>query len=375
MLAEALVRSRRGSPRRASSASSSSRRSRRWSASGPRSALNIPDFTRYAYSQRDQVVGQAIGLPPTMALFSFIGVAVTSATVVIFGETHLGSGRRHHPLREPGRARHRRSRPSASPTLATNIAANVVSPANDFANLWPTRISFRTGGFITGIIGILMQPWQLVADPTGYIFTWLVGYSALLGPLGGDPDRRRTSSSAGSTSTSPSSTSEKGPTGTRAGGTRSRSSRSSSASCANLPGFLGTIKVATVSKAWMDLYSYAWFVGLRHLVRRLRRPLADSPPGQARRDLTLIASRRGGRPRRPSTQHQRGQQRTPRLSRGARAEDTLCLGSAAGTSTARASPAGCVFCTRAFIIVINDETRRWQQRCCGSGPHRGRPVV
>ena len=70
-------------------------------------------------------------------------------------------------------------------TLATNIAANVVSPANDFAHLWPRRISFRTGGLITGVIGILIQPWKLIADPTGYIFRWLVAYSSLLGAVGG----------------------------------------------------------------------------------------------------------------------------------------------------------------------------------------------
>src|SRR5439155_24999680 len=70
-------------------------------------------------------------------------------------------------------------------TLATNIAANVVSPANDFAHLAPKRISFRLGGMITGVIGVLMMPWKLVADPNGYIFVWLIAYSALLGPIGG----------------------------------------------------------------------------------------------------------------------------------------------------------------------------------------------
>jgi NCS1 family nucleobase:cation symporter-1 len=70
-------------------------------------------------------------------------------------------------------------------TLATNIAANIVSPANDFSNLAPGKINFRTGGYITGIIGIVIFPWKLVADPAGYIYTWLVGYSALLGPIGG----------------------------------------------------------------------------------------------------------------------------------------------------------------------------------------------
>ena len=119
-----------------------------------------------------------------MALYSFIGVAVTSATTIIYGET----------IWDPVDVLTRFTNPVVLvvamlalciATLATNIAANVVSPANDFAHLAPQKISFRIGGFITGIIGILMMPWKLVADPSGYIFTWLVGYSALLGPIGG----------------------------------------------------------------------------------------------------------------------------------------------------------------------------------------------
>lgn len=147
-------------------------------------SLNIPDFSRYAYSQRDQMVGQALGLPTTMALFAFIGVAVTSATAVIFGK----------PEWDPIVVLTRFENPAVLilamlaltlATLATNIAANVVSPANDFAHLWPKRISFRLGGLITGVIGILMQPWKLIADPSGYIFKWLIAYSALLGAIGG----------------------------------------------------------------------------------------------------------------------------------------------------------------------------------------------
>src|SRR5215471_18607804 len=147
-------------------------------------SLNIPDFSRYACSQRDQVIGQALGLPLTMALYSFIGVAVTSATTIIYGQT----------IWDPVDVLTHFSNPVVLviamlalciATLATNIAANVVSPANDFSNLAPHKISFRTGGLITGIVGIVMMPWKLVADPSGYIFTWLVGYSALLGPIGG----------------------------------------------------------------------------------------------------------------------------------------------------------------------------------------------
>jgi NCS1 family nucleobase:cation symporter-1 len=147
-------------------------------------SLNIPDFSRYAYSQRDQALGQALGLPTTMALFSFIGIAVTSATVVIYGKS----------IWDPIVVLSKFTNPFVLivamlslciATLATNIAANVVSPANDFAHLAPRWISFRTGGLITGICGILMQPWKLLEDPTGYIFRWLVAYSALLGAVGG----------------------------------------------------------------------------------------------------------------------------------------------------------------------------------------------
>src|SRR5438309_2232576 len=147
-------------------------------------SLNIPDFSRYAVSQRDQVVGQALGLPMTMALYSFIGVAVTSATTIIFGKT----------IWDPVDVLTRFTNPAVLvtamlslcvATLATNIAANVVSPANDFAHLAPKRISFRIGGAITGVVGVLMMPWKLVADPNGYIFVWLIAYSALLGPIGG----------------------------------------------------------------------------------------------------------------------------------------------------------------------------------------------
>ncbi len=70
-------------------------------------------------------------------------------------------------------------------TLAVNIAANVVSPANDFANVFPRRIDFRRGGLITGVLGIVMMPWRLLADPSGYIFSWLLGYSGGLGSIAG----------------------------------------------------------------------------------------------------------------------------------------------------------------------------------------------
>jgi NCS1 family nucleobase:cation symporter-1 len=147
-------------------------------------SLNIPDFTRYARSQKAQIVGQIIGLPPSMTLFAFIGVVVTSATVIIYGHIIWD------PLILAGKFESKMLVSFAMiavavSTLATNIAANIVSPANDFSNLSPSKIDFRKGGYITGIIGILIFPWKLIADPNGYIFTWLIAYSSLLGPVGG----------------------------------------------------------------------------------------------------------------------------------------------------------------------------------------------
>lgn len=147
-------------------------------------SLNIPDFTRYARSQRDQTLGQALGLPTTMLLFAFIGIAVTSASPAIFGEM----------IWDPVTLVGRMGNPIviaismfalAVATLSTNIAANVVSPANDFSNLSPRRISYRTGAIITATVGALIMPWRLTQDVGDYIYTWLVGYSALLGPVAG----------------------------------------------------------------------------------------------------------------------------------------------------------------------------------------------
>src|SRR5215216_2016095 len=147
-------------------------------------SLNIPDFTRYAKSQKAQIRGQSIGLPTSMTLFAFIGVVVTSATAIIYKETIWD------PVVLAGKFENKilvslAMIAVAISTIATNIAANIVSPANDFSNLWPRKINFRVGGYITGILGILIFPWKLIADPSGYIFTWLVGYSSLLGPIGG----------------------------------------------------------------------------------------------------------------------------------------------------------------------------------------------
>jgi NCS1 family nucleobase:cation symporter-1 len=148
-------------------------------------------------------------------------------------------------------------------TLATNIAANIVSPANDFANLAPSKITFRTGGYITGIIGILIFPWKLVADPSGYIFTWLVGYSSLLGPVGGimivDYYFVRRQQLAVEDLYQ-----AKGMYSFSKGFNRAAIIALLLGIAPNVPGFLTTIKVieADAVPAWITgLYSYAWFVG------------------------------------------------------------------------------------------------------------------
>jgi len=147
-------------------------------------SLNMPDFTRFGRSQKEQALGQIVALPATMTVFAAMGVFITSASTVIYGEAIWD------PVDLVG---HFTSRvivaismfTVAVATLSVNIAANVVSPANDFANLAPKRISFRTGGLITGIVGIAMMPWKLIADPSGYIFKWLLGYSGGLGSIAG----------------------------------------------------------------------------------------------------------------------------------------------------------------------------------------------
>jgi NCS1 family nucleobase:cation symporter-1 len=169
-------------------------------------SLNIPDFTRFGKGQREQMLGQTLGLPTTMVAFSAMGVVITSAAqqllsgvdpktlwdpVVILG--HLTS-----PVAPAGHAEPLIASAGvrllvaviallgvAIATISVNIAANVVSPANDFANLNPRLISFKTGGIITGVLGIVMMPWKFLATADTYIFNWLIGYSALLGPIAG----------------------------------------------------------------------------------------------------------------------------------------------------------------------------------------------
>ena len=227
-------------------------------------SLNIPDFTRYARSQRDQVLGQALGLPTTMTLYAFIGVAVTSATVLIFPGGKV--------VWDPVELLSRIGGPLTIAlsmlaltvaTITTNLAANVVSPANDFSNAAPRLISFRTGGLITAVLGIVMMPWKLLSSSQGYIFTWLVGYSALLGPIGGiliadyfvlrhreldvDDLYRR------------------GGRYEYTGGVNPRAIIALVAGIApNVPGFLAQAFPATfggIGAMWRGFYSYAWFAG------------------------------------------------------------------------------------------------------------------
>jgi NCS1 family nucleobase:cation symporter-1 len=193
-----------------------------------------------------------------MGLYSFIGVAVTSATVVIYGQA----------IWDPVELLARFESPFwhvlglfglVLATLATNLAANVVGPANDFANLSPRYISFRTGAFLTGLIGILIQPWQLVADPTGYIFKWLVAYSGLLGAIGGVMIAdyfvlRRTRLDLRGLYE------PKGPywysCGYHAAGLVALFA--GIAPC--IPGFLATIGTGAQPSFWTELYNYAWFI-------------------------------------------------------------------------------------------------------------------
>lgn len=225
-------------------------------------SLNIPDFTRYAKSQRAQIMGQTVALPTSMTLFSFIGVVVTSATFIIYGETIWD------PLILAGKFESKlivsiAMISVALSTLATNIAANIVSPANDFANLSPEKINFKTGGYITGILGILIFPWKLIADPNGYIFTWLIAYSSLLGPIGGimivdyffiRKQRLAVKDMYDSS----------GIYSYKKGFNYYAIIALVIGILPNVPGFLTTIKAVPQEAVWLwlsGLYHYAWFVG------------------------------------------------------------------------------------------------------------------
>lgn len=229
-------------------------------------SLNIPDFTRYSKSQKAHLKGQAIGLPPSMTLFAFVGVVVTSASAIIYGS----------PEWDPVKlAAHFSSKLMVSfamigiiiSTLATNIAANIVSPANDFSNLSPKKINFKTGGYITGIIGVMIFPWKLYADPNGYIFAWLIAYSSLLGPIGGimiaDYYIIRKKELVVDELYS-----HKGRYYFNGGFNYSAVIALLAGILPNIPGFLTSAKLYTVAQlpAWIPdwlygMYHYAWFVG------------------------------------------------------------------------------------------------------------------
>jgi NCS1 family nucleobase:cation symporter-1 len=147
-------------------------------------SLNMPDFTRFGKSQRQQAIGQALGLPTTMTIFPLIAVLVTSATIKVYGQ----------PIWDPVALVGKFDNvlvvilglfALGVATLSVNVAANIVSPSYDFSNAWPKRISFRTGGLITGVIGILIQPWNLYSNPDTYIFTWLGTYGGATGAIAG----------------------------------------------------------------------------------------------------------------------------------------------------------------------------------------------
>src|SRR5690606_35798561 len=146
-------------------------------------ALNIPDFTRFAKTQRDQVIGQTLGLPLPMGLLAALAVTVTSATVVLYGKA----------LWDPVDVASRMTGVAVLvallilliDTASVNLAANLVGPAYDFSALSPQRISYRVGGYLTAGIALAMTPWTIPQSSPNYIFIWLTGYSALLGPIAG----------------------------------------------------------------------------------------------------------------------------------------------------------------------------------------------
>ena len=223
-------------------------------------SLNIPDFTRFAKSQKSQLVGQMIGLPVFMAAFTFIGLAVTSATQVIFGQT----------ISDPVAICSRLSGGATAfalvglmlATLSTNIAANIVGPANAMVNLRPQNISFKGGAVLTAVLGALLQPWRLIKSTEGFIFTWLIGYSALLGPIVGvmivdyylkqgrvlDIDALYSA----------------GPGGRYwfTGGYNLRALLSlACGALLNVPGFLDVCGVLKANAFFQSIYSAAWFTG------------------------------------------------------------------------------------------------------------------
>jgi NCS1 family nucleobase:cation symporter-1 len=242
-------------------------------------SLNIPDFTRYGRDQRQQMIGQALGLPPTMIGFSLMGLIITSASAMLLPAaplkdlwnpefilsqiTSAAPIGLDHPLIASGLARLAVAVFAlfgiAVATISVNIAANVISPANDFANLAPKHVSFQMGGLITGLLGILILPWKLLASQGAYVFTWLLGYSALLGPIAGILIAdywvmRRTQLDVADLYR---------PEGRYRGTNPVAVAALVLGVLPNVPGFLSAIGVRhpPAPDLWDAIYVYAWFVG------------------------------------------------------------------------------------------------------------------
>jgi len=225
-------------------------------------AMNIPDFTRFARSQRDQVLGQTLGLPVPMGLLAFVGVAVTSATVTIYGKAIWDpvdlAGRMEGLAVAVGLAI------ITIDTLCVNLAANVVGPAYDFSAIFPRHVNFARGGYITAVLGVAMMPWKMIESSGGYIFTWLGGYGALLGPVLGIMiadywmiRRARIDVQDLYCLT--------GRYAYRNGWNPAALIAFAAAVAPNVPGFLATAFPGTfghVSSGFKGIYDYAWFVGV-----------------------------------------------------------------------------------------------------------------
>jgi NCS1 family nucleobase:cation symporter-1 len=225
-------------------------------------ALNIPDFTRFARTQSDQIIGQAVGLPAPMGLLALVSVVTTSATVIVFGKAIWDPVQLAGDI--GGIAVVVGLLIISLDTVCCNIAANLVGPAYDFSALWPSRITYRIGGWITAVIGVLIMPWKLLETTQGYIFTWLVGYGALLGPIAGilivDYWIVRKAELVVDDLYA-----KDGAYAYRGGWNPAAIVALVLGVLPNLPGFLAAAAphlFAGVGAFWTGLYTYAWFVGL-----------------------------------------------------------------------------------------------------------------
>lgn len=225
-------------------------------------ALNIPDFTRFARKQSDQIIGQAVGLPVPMGLLALVSVVTTSATVIVFGKAVWDPVQLAGDI--GGIAVVVGLLIISLDTVCCNIAANLVGPAYDFSALWPSKISYRIGGWITAGIGVLIMPWKLLETTQGYIFTWLVGYGALLGPIAGilmvDYWIVRKAQLAVDDLYA-----KDGVYAYRGGWNPAALVALVLGVLPNLPGFLAAAAphvFGGVGAFWTGLYTYAWFVGL-----------------------------------------------------------------------------------------------------------------